>query len=1035
MKNSNFNSKNPLFFKNTGFSHSKNHSTILVFCRCFLNAFFSLLYRQHVLIAKHINMKSVKYTSFIFTYGFQALIGLLSLVSWCALPNNQMNAQGLDWERHYDNDSLETGYAAIQANNFDIIAVGSTQGSFNPLTYLLRTDVDGFEKWSAVLNYGSGNEIFSLLTSADGHYIGAGYITGAGNGKKDVWLVKFDDNGQIIWQKTYGTALDDRAYQVKAASDGGYILTGSREINDTNTDILLLKTDADGNEQWVKTFGGPGEDEGKSVAVTADGGYVMTGSYEVFTNNKNIFVIRTEADGDEVWTNNLIGSADPDAGNAIITTTGGWYAVVGQFGYSNDIYFFTMNDEGTQLLESTYGETGVEDIGLALSQTVDGGYIITGYSDEGASGYAILLRTNANGEEMWFRTYGKPGTPLTIAINRGSSVFNTLDGGFIVCGSASENILSNNDDLFLFKTDSLGNTYTNYITGTVFRDLDDNCQFDNGESPFHNWLVEVTGPYTFYGSTNEAGYYSIPVDTGLYEVRVYPDNDYWQSCQSSYNVNIQPGYDTLVRSFAIYPIITCPYMRVNISAAFLRRCMDNAYTVNWCNTGTATADNATVEVSLDADMVLAGSTIPWTMQQGNTYTFPLGDVVPGECGSFQLTIFLDCDATVVGQTHCVTAHILPDSLCFMASPDWDGASLHLEGRCENDTVFFSLRNQGATLTHDDLEYIVIEDDVLFLRDTIPALGPLGTLDLSFSSAIGSTYRMIAEQSPGHPGNSFPTIAIEGCGAGQGTNFSLGYVTMFAEDDADPFIDTDCKESIETYISFEKGGHPKGYGPDHQITDSTDLEYLIHFQNTTTGVVNRVIVMDTLSEYVDIATIEPGASSHPYSYEVYGDRFIRFTFDNIDLPDSTGNEPGSHGFVQFRLSQKPGNPAGTLILNRAAVFLDYYAPVLTNETVHVVDSDFIAEVILETADPVLPSLPVLVYPNPFTEYAIFDLGDEQGQNYTFELFDLEGKQLYQQTFTHSQFRLERSLLATGVYLFRIGTDRPGTAAVTGKIIVH
>ncbi len=941
-------------------------------------------------------------------------------------------AQGLDWERHYDNDSLETGYAALQAANFDILAVGSTQGGFSPRTYLLRTDVDGFELWSKVFGDGSGNELFSIVASPDGHYVGAGYISGIGAGEKDIWLVKFDDDGDIVWQQTFGTPADDVAYQLKGVS-GGYILTGFREIDSLNTDILLMRTDEEGQELWSQTFGGPGEDVGRSVAPTSDGGFVVTGSYEVFANNKNIFVIRTDADGEEIWTNNVIGSADPDVGNAIIQTAGGWYAVVGAYGMSNDVYFFTMDDEGVQLLESTYGEPLVEDIGLAIEQTPDGGYIIAGYSDQGADGKALLLRTDPNGEERWFRTYGKVGT--SVDYNTGHSVFLTADGGFVVCGSATEDVLAFNDDIFLFKTDSLGNTYTNYVTGTIFHDADDNCQYDTGETPFLNWLVEAAGPYTFYGTTDANGQYSIPVDTGQYVIKTYPPNEYWQSCQSGYNVNIQPGYDTLVRSFAIYPVISCPYMRVDVSSAFLRRCQENAYSINWCNTGTALADNATVEVSLDDDLVLLSSSIPWTGQTGNTYTFPLGDIEAGECGSFQLTLFLDCDATVTGQTHCVTAHIRPDTLCFPVSSEWDGASLHLEGYCANDTVYFALRNQGATLTHTDLEYIVIEDDVLFIRDTIPALGTDESMDLAFYAGTGLTYRMIAEQSPGHPGSQYPSLAIEGCATGAGGNFSLGYVNMFQENDADPFVDIDCRESIEYAISNEKSGHPKGYGEERYITDTTDITYLIHFQNTTGGEVQRVVVMDTLSTFLDITTIEPGAGSHPYSYEVYGDRFVRFTFDPIGLPDSTGNEPGSHGFVQFRISQKPGNLAGTLIQNRAAVFFDYTAPVFTNETVHRVGTDFIIEVILETDDPASFLPGVQVYPNPFVDYAIFDMGEATVQTHTFQLFDLEGKQLYQQTFTGSQFRLERSLLVSGVYLFRIGADRPGSKAVAGKIIVH
>ena len=132
--------------------------------------------------------------------------------------------------------------------------------------------------------------------------------------------------------------------------------------------------------------------------------------------------------------------------------------------------------------------------------------------------------------------------------------------------------------------------------------------------------------------------------------------------------------------------------------------------------------------------------------------------------------------------------------------------------------------------------------------------------------------------------------MEGC---NGVN--PGFVTIFPEDDGAPFISIDCRENISSFDPNDKQAFPRGYGSEHFIEKNTALEYLIRFQNTGTDTAFTVILKDTLSPWLDLYSVRPGAASHDYEYEILGQNIIKITFNNILLPDSNINELASHGF--------------------------------------------------------------------------------------------------------------------------------------------
>ncbi|MCO6489804.1 MAG: hypothetical protein J5I98_15415 [Phaeodactylibacter sp.] len=569
------------------------------------------------------------------------------------------------------------------------------------------------------------------------------------------------------------------------------------------------------------------------------------------------------------------------------------------------------------------------------------------------------------------------------------------------------------------------------LKGRLVRDTLADCIPAADEPGIANWLIVIQGGgEVYYAVTQPGGYYEQSVPVGDYEVYPLIPGPLWLPCQDRYPVSLQQPGEMAMLDIPVQGQEPCPELTVDFSMPLLRRCWERSLYFNYCNDGTAIAEDAYVVVALDDFFTFQSATAPLLGQDGNEYTFGIGDVAPGQCGSFIVYVHVSCDA-LVGQTLCAEAKIFPNAPCFPASPNWSGASLRVEGACEGGEVQFRVENIGAGDMPEPRPCIVIEDGVMLL------IAP-GSIQLNSGEAFtynfpanGSTYRIEVEQEPFHPGHSMPAAVLEGCGTNPQGTFSTGFVNQLAPDDADPFIDIECREVVGSYDPNDKHGFPRGYGDEHFIYPGTDIEYLVQFQNTGNDTAFLVVIRDTLSEYLDITSVQPGAASHPYAWDIDSNNILVFTFEDILLPDSTTNLAGSQGFVEFKVSQQDSLPLGTVIENSAAIYFDINEPIITNTTFHTLGYGFI-EAISFTPQTGIPELDISVAPNPMGEWALLQLGGWPGGEGLFELFDLQGRRLREQRFSGAAFRFERRGLPAGLYAFRIvgGQGRWGS----GRLVV-
>ncbi|HKR05656.1 MAG TPA: T9SS type A sorting domain-containing protein, partial [Bacteroidia bacterium] len=367
-------------------------------------------------------------------------------------------AQQVTFQKTFGGTDLDYGNSVQQTTDGGYIIAGWTYsyGAGSGDVYLIKTDAFGDTLWTKTFGGVYDDRGYSVQQTTDGGYIIAGYTTFFVVNYYDVYLIKTDANGNLLWAKSYGgsTLGGDVGYSVKQTADGGYIISGRTYSFGGGGNIYLIKTDANGDSLWTKTLD---EDKGWSCQQTTDGGYIITGS---FGNSNDVYLIKTDTNGNSVWTKNY-GGIFTDYGYSVLQTSDGGYIISGETNSfsagDRDAYLIKTDTIGNMLWSKTFGGTG-DDSGWFVQQTIDGGYIITGTC--GITNKVYLFKTDVNGDSLWTRTIG------TVS-SSGYSVQQTTDGGYIIAGVNSD-WFSNPYDVYLIKTDSNGNSGCNEVNYTTF---------------------------------------------------------------------------------------------------------------------------------------------------------------------------------------------------------------------------------------------------------------------------------------------------------------------------------------------------------------------------------------------------------------------------------------------------------------------------------------------------------------------------------------------------------------------------------------
>jgi hypothetical protein len=364
----------------------------------------------------------------------------------------------ITFERTYGGTGNDWGWSVQQTRDSGYIITGSTTsiGAGRLDVYLVKTSAYGETLWTRA--YGGAYNEFgrSVQQTTDSGYVITGYTGSFGAGASDVYLIKTDQDGDTLWTRTYGGPDYEDGHSVQQTADGGYIIAGhTNSFGAGFDDVYLIRTNASGDTLWTRTFGGDTDDYGYSVQQTADSGYVIAGSTtRRGADNFDVYLIRTNARGDTLWTKTY-GGEYHDGGYSVLQTAENGFVIVGYTASSgagsDDVFLINTDAQGDTLWTRTFGG-GFDDGSHSLQQTPDNGYIIAGTTSSFGAGTddVYLVKTDARGNALWTRTFG--GTDRDI----GSSVQHSADGGFVVAGR-TYSFGEGSADFYLIKTDSLGN--------------------------------------------------------------------------------------------------------------------------------------------------------------------------------------------------------------------------------------------------------------------------------------------------------------------------------------------------------------------------------------------------------------------------------------------------------------------------------------------------------------------------------------------------------------------------------------------------
>ncbi len=583
------------------------------------------------------------------------------------------------------------------------------------------------------------------------------------------------------------------------------------------------------------------------------------------------------------------------------------------------------------------------------------------------------------------------------------------------------------------------------IGGRVYTDQNQNCSDDS--EPGIAGVRVMLEPLNLMTQTDVSGNFAFNfIPSGQYNIIV--DTSYLNTnyCLDQISVNYtDQNLFMEVQSIGLQSTIQCSSPNISITAPTLRRCFSNQIIyVSACNRNQASLplNNAYADILLDPLITVNSSSVPYTLIGDNTYRFQLGNLSPGSCSNFQLSTTVSCNA-LMGQTICMEAKLYPTESCSFPEvtqgaynpvlPEnnfsgtlsglpvpctlpWDQSSLSVSGWCANDTVYFQITNTGEPGGGDMECYspvLVYVDGVLTHTDSLMIAGGQ-TFTYTFPGN-GQTWILQALQHPLHPGFSLPNAHVEACG--DINNWTPDIINNFPQDDGNPDIDIYCGVVRTSFDPNDKQGFPNGFSENHFIWPNQKIDYLIRFQNTGNDTAFTVVLRDTLDFELDIFSVVPGVSSHNYEFRIYGPRVLEWTYNNILLPDSTTNEPGSNGFATFSVFQKPDLPEGTVIKNKADIYFDFNEPIITNETWHTVFYGF--HVIAGVEEVIIGKEKVKVYPNPSSN-EIFLVSDDN-LDFEYMIVDQTGRIIKKEKLSGVNTRIDVSALPAGYYIIKFANS--------------
>ncbi len=910
-------------------------------------------------------------------------IMLMVVVCWGIAMNSYAQVPTVNnlvklWDKTYGGTLTDQPSKSIKTKDGGVLIVGysvSNRGADKTENcrggkdfWLLKIDANGRKEWDKTIGSPGDEEsgIIIRQTEDEGYilatstmdYVGGDKSNSNASYQSDIWIVRLDKKGQKLWDKTYGGINPEGVVSIIQNGNGFLVLfivgrlAYSREPN-----IWLLQLDSSGNKLWEKGL----VDDGATKALAMEklgNGFIIVGVTNSkignnTTSDSKDWILHIDAQGNILWEKSyLLNGLFIQKGRIIIDKqNNALIAICVRTHYyipnPQKMMLLKINQDGNLIWQREVNNTSIlPDLFLLENNYLALGTLTSSYAQD-----YLLSMLNEDGNlvsrEILNKGYSISGFIANDYIDAYKPHITYLGNNtllFCTADSTNQSAYKTNNsrggyDYWLTKFAITDKSTRNEIKGNIYNDLNTNCQLNLNERGLKDVLVRVN-PGNHCTFTDNQGNYSVLVSTGG-NFTVTPVNPPSKlnllnlSCNSSTPITFNGLGNTQENVNFGLKVTPCASLTVDISSNRRRRCFRNFTTVKYTNEGYAAADNVQLKVIYPQYVVPIRSSVAWTSRQDTVLTYNLGRLEAGQTGQIVITDSVVCgNESIRGLTQCTKAIISPKSSCAVVNPNWDKADLQAFSQCLNaSNVKLSVVNTGEAM-RDSTAWR------LFLNGVLKQQGRLKLgkgENYSFEVlAKGSTVRLEADQTPNHPVGKYALTTIERCGGAVAFNAVLAppavqlpiNITLVGEE-----IATSCMPIIDSYDPNDKQVIPAGVGANKIVRDSDDLEFQIRFQNTGSDTAYTVVIRDTLSTALDIASLQVGASSHNYTYTVSGKNnpIITWTFDKINLPAQKQDDAGSNGFVKFKIAQVANNPKGTKIVNKAGIYFDFNSPIITNET--------------------------------------------------------------------------------------------------------
>lgn len=512
----------------------------------------------------------------------------------------------VQWKKCYGGTDNEQANDIIQTSDGGYIIVGKTQSSDGDVfgsigvsdIWVIKISGNGNIEWQKCLGGNVWDEGFKIIQMINGDFVIAGttfsndvYVNG-NHGNNDIWIVRIDASGNVLWQKCIGGSDDDGVHSMIKTQDNGFVVVGYTNSNDGDVsglhdwyDCWIVKLDSIANIQWQKCIGGSGWDEAFSIIQTANQNFIFSGYTTDFNmvgyhDQSDVLVVYMDLSGNLIW-QKCYGGSYNDKGNSIIQTPNGEYIIAGESesidgdvtpAYSaSECWIMSIDSVGALKWQKCFGGDGLEWV-TSISYTSDGGYIYTGITDS-QNGDVIGLHGS-----LW--------------------------------------------DYWVVKLMRLN------VSGIVYNDINENAFLDSGEQGAAGQMVKLE-PGPLYSFTDNNGNYYFQADTGIASITYVPYPYWYPTGINPYDVHIDSISHTIdTLDIGIKCRINIQDASVYITGSPTRIDSEIHYWLTYKNWGTVTA-NGTIEFQYDPILAYNTSTLVPVSHVGNTLTFAYDTLGPG----------------------------------------------------------------------------------------------------------------------------------------------------------------------------------------------------------------------------------------------------------------------------------------------------------------------------------------------------------------------------------------------------------------------